>query len=157
MMTSKMSSRLTEKRRQTKDDPLYGIFVRSSFDDEDRRSGKHGRCGRQDLDDDLPKSASTFVSSGTVDQLDPPPLDQPVQTADHDTRAVEPQSNMLEERRTAPSSHFVFGCAYGQLIAKVGGLFVKSASATGWPGPLKHGSSLDLGPQPNKQAPALQV
>ncbi|KAK1323160.1 hypothetical protein QJS10_CPA02g00843 [Acorus calamus] len=85
--------------RQTKDDPLYGIFLGSSFDDEDRRSGKHGRRGRRDLDDDLPKSASTFVSSGTVDQLDPPPLDQPVRTVDHDACAVKPRSNMLEERR----------------------------------------------------------
>ncbi|KAK1295962.1 hypothetical protein QJS10_CPB15g01917 [Acorus calamus] len=79
-----------EKRRQTKDDSLYGVFVGSSSDDEDRRSGKRGRRGRRDLDDDLPKSAPTFVSGGTVGQLDPPPPDQPVRDADRDAPA---QSN----------------------------------------------------------------
>ncbi|KAK1271565.1 hypothetical protein QJS04_geneDACA013028 [Acorus gramineus] len=60
-----------EKRRQTKDGSLYGVFVGSSSDDddEDRRSGKRGRRGRRDLDDDIPKSAPTFVSGGTVLRL----------------------------------------------------------------------------------------
>ncbi|KAK1269302.1 hypothetical protein QJS04_geneDACA015165 [Acorus gramineus] len=73
-----------EKRRQTKDNSLYGVFVGSSLDDKDHRSGKCGCRGRRDLDDDLPKSALTFVSGGTVGQLDPPPAYQPVRTADRD-------------------------------------------------------------------------
>ncbi|KAK1276788.1 hypothetical protein QJS04_geneDACA003802 [Acorus gramineus] len=55
-----------EKRRHTKDNSLYGVFVGSSLDDKDHRSGKCGCRGRRDLDDDLPKSALTFVSGGTV-------------------------------------------------------------------------------------------